>query len=450
MPTTSLTAHTSQPDHAHLWPATATIGDDGHLWLAGVDVARLARELGTPLYVYDEATIRDQCRAFRTALTTRWSNCAVAYAAKAYFSPALARLLLDEGMELDVVSAGELAVALAAGCAPERIHLHGNFKPERELAGALDAGIGRIVVDSLDELAEVERLAHERGRPAAVWLRLCPDVEVVTHAHIATGHAGSKFGLDVESGAALEAVRRAVASPWLDLVGLHAHAGSQLFDLTSVAHVVAFLGEFAAEMRERFGAEIRELSPGGGLGVAYLPEDAPPAIESYAATVTGTLAEVMERRGLAPPRLVVEPGRAIVARAGVALYTAGPRKAIPGGPTLLSVDGGMGDNPRPALYGASYRAALAERMCAPAEETVRVVGRYCESGDVLVEDVVLPVATSGEILAVPVSGAYHLPMASNYNLVPRPAVVFVADGRARLVRRRETLEDMVHMEVLET
>lgn len=437
----------AQPPYAHLWPETATVDAAGRLHIAGVDMVALAREYGTPLYVYDEATIRAQCRRFREAFAARWPASAIAYAGKAYLSPALCRLLDEEGMELDTVSAGEMRVALAGRFPAERMHLHGNFKPEAELAAALDAGVGRIVVDSLDELERVERLARERERVAAIWLRLCPDVATETHAYTQTGQADSKFGLDVRSGAAREAAQRAAASPWLDLAGLHAHAGSHLLDPSPVADVVRFLCMFAASLREATGEQVRELSPGGGLGVAYAPEERSPEIVAYAEIVTRTLREIVERERLAPPRLIVEPGRAVVARAGVALYSTGPRKAVPGGTTFLAVDGGMGDNPRPALYGARYFAALAGRMLEPAAEDVRVVGRYCESGDVLVERVALPCAVPDDVLAIPVSGAYHLPMASNYNMVRRPAVVFVRDGAARLVRRRETLEDLLRADV---
>ena len=443
----NVTTAAAQPPHAHLWPEAATVDTTGRLRIADVDVAQLARTYGTPLYVYDEATIRAQCRRFRDAFAARWPATAVAYAGKAYLSPALCRLLDDAGMELDTVSAGEIHVALAGHFPAGHIHLHGNYKPEAELVAALDAGVGRIVLDSLDELERVERLAQDRGRPAAIWLRLCPDVATVTHAYTQTGQADSKFGLDVRGGAAREAALRAAASPWLDLAGLHAHAGSHLMDPSPVADVVRFLGDFAANLREATGQQVRELSPGGGLGVAYTPDEQSPAIEAYAETVTRALAEVVARLRLEPPRLIVEPGRAIVARAGIALYTIGPRKVVPGGTTFLAVDGGMGDNPRPALYTARYHAALAGRMLEPAAEDVRVVGRYCESGDVLVERVALPRARAGEVLAIPVSGAYHLAMASTYNAVPRPAVVFVREGAARLVRRRETTDDLLRPEL---
>lgn len=442
--------------HAHLWPDGASLDANGRLHLDGQDVAALAAEYGTPLYLYDSATIRAQCRRFRQALAQHWPDSQVAYASKAYLSPALAALLHREGVALDAVSIGEVGVALAAGVPAAQIHLHGNYKPDAELRAALAAGVGRIVIDSLDELTQIDAMARSRPQPAGhalapvpIWLRICPDVATETHAAIQTGHAGSKFGLDLAGSDVDEAVRRLRAMPALALVGLHAHAGSQLFDVAPVARVVTLLGDLAADLRERYGVDIREISPGGGLAVAYLPEDVAPAIESYVAAVAGALAAVTARRRLPPLRLIVEPGRALVARAGVALYRVGPRKRTANGDTVLAVDGGMGDNPRPALYAARYHAALAERMTQPPDETVRVVGRYCESGDVLVTAVALPQARWGEVLAIPVSGAYHLAMASSYNQVPRPAVLLLDAGHAHLMRRRETLDDLLRLDLLD-
>jgi diaminopimelate decarboxylase len=444
-PTMTNTLSSNMPPHAHLWPDTARVDETGRLFIAGLDVADLARDFGTPLYLFDEATIRAQCRAFRSVFAARWPKSAVAYAGKAFLSPALCRLLDEEGLELDAVSAGEIGLALAADYPAARIHLHGNFKPDAELAAALDAGVGRVVVDSADELERLEALAADRGQRVAIWLRLNLDIAAQTHAHIQTGHAGSKFGLDLASGAALAAAQRAAASDWLNLIGLHAHAGSQLFDLTSVSQVTQALVAFVAQARETCGAEICEISPGGGVAVAYAPTERAPTPEEYATAVTDALGEAVSRYRLAPPKLIVELGRAIIARAGVALYTVGPRKVTPEG-VVVAVDGGMGDNPRPALYDAHYFAALAERMSDPAEESVRLVGRFCESGDTLVQAIDLPHARYGELLAIPVSGAYHLPMASNYNSVPRPAALFLRGGAARLVRRRETLEDLLRAE----
>ncbi len=437
------------PPHAHLWPDTARVDAAGRLLLDGNAASALLAAYGSPLYVYDEATLRGQMRAFREAFARRWAASAVAYAGKAYLSPALCALLRDEGLELDAVSAGEVGVAVGAGYPAQRIHLHGNFKPAAELADALsagDGGVGRVVVDSLDELDRLAALGQARGKPVAIWLRVNPDVATETHVSIQTGHADSKFGLDLASGAVMQAARRAVASPWLDLLGLHAHAGSNLFDIAPAARVATTLAELAATLRETLGVTVSEISPGGGAGVAYTPEQRALDPNDYAEAVTTALRGACERLRLAPPRLIVEPGRAIVARAGVALYTTGPRKVTPHA-IFVAVDGGMGDNPRPALYDAAYHAALADRMTEAPSETALVVGRYCESGDVLVRAAALPQTRPGEPLAIPVSGAYHLPLASQYNLVPRPAVVFTRDGQARLVRRRETLDDLTRLDV---
>jgi diaminopimelate decarboxylase len=437
------------PPHAHLWPDTARVDAAGRLLLDGAAASALIQRYGSPLYVYDEATLRGQMRAFRTALASRWPESAVAYAGKAYLSPALCALLKDEGLELDAVSAGEVGLAVRTGYPAQRIHLHGNFKPDAELEYALEAGdggVGRVVVDSLDELDHLAALGAARGRPIAIWLRINPDVPTETHASIQTGHADTKFGLDLASGAVDEAARRAASAPGLALLGLHAHAGSNLFDTAPLAQVTKTLAELAVTLRETHGVAISELSPGGGVGVAYTPEQRALAPDDYAEAITAVLRVCCERLRLAPPRLIVEPGRAIVARAGVALYTTGPRKVTPRA-IFVAVDGGMGDNPRPALYDARYHAALADRMTEPPSETEQVVGRYCESGDVLVRAAELPQARPGETLAIPVSGAYHLPMASQYNLAPRPAVVFTAAGQARLVRRRETLDDLTRLDI---
>jgi diaminopimelate decarboxylase len=425
------------------------VDDHGRLLLAGLAASDLVATYGSPLYVYDEETLRGRMRAFREAFTRRWPASVVAYAGKAYLSPALCALLVEEGLELDAVSAGEVSLATRAGYPARRIHLHGNFKPDAELAyalGAGDGGVGRVVVDSLDEMDRLATLGEARGRPVELWLRINPDVQTDTHVSIQTGQADTKFGLDLGSGAVIEAARRAVASPWLSLVGLHAHAGSNLFDSAPAAQVTRALAELAASLRETLGLAISEISPGGGAGVAYTPEQRALDPDAYAAAVTTALRDASERLRLAPPRLIVEPGRAIVARAGVALYTTGPRKVTPHA-VFVAVDGGLGDNPRPALYDARYHAALADRMTEPPSETALVVGRYCESGDVLVREARLPQARPGETLAIPVSGAYHLPMASQYNLTPRPAVVFLRDGQARLVRRRETLDDLTQLDI---
>jgi diaminopimelate decarboxylase len=446
--------------HQHLWPVTARVNALGHLEVGGCDTLALAREHGTPLYLLDEATFRGACRAYREALARHHAGPSAAhYASKALLNSAVARLVAEEGLGLDVVSGGELFVALRAGFPPERIHMHGNAKPRAELEGALAAGIGQIVVDNLDELRLLASLTAGRGRPQPIALRLTPDIAPDTHAHIQTGHAASKFGLPLGSlDAAAELILEA---PGLRLRGLHAHLGSQVFDYEPVARAVEVLLECAERLRGR-GLAVDEINPGGGLGAPYTPDQEPPDVDRYVATVAGALVAGCAARGLPLPKLTIEPGRSVVARAGVALYSVVATKPL-ASPAILSgdgslddhpstsrylhVDGGMGDNIRPALYGARYTALLAGRPLTPPEETVHVAGRYCESGDVLLRDLALPRAALEEVLAVAGAGAYTLSMASVYNLVPRPAVVLVAEGRARLVQRRETVEDLVLRDV---
>jgi diaminopimelate decarboxylase len=479
---------TSRPAAPHLWPITATLGADGHLIVGGCDTLALARDYGTPLYLLDEATFRANCRAYRVALARHYPGpSSVQYAGKALLNTAVARLVMQEGLGLDAVSGGEVYVALRAGIPPERIHLHGNGKTRAELQQALDSGIGTIMVDNLDELALLARLTAGRASPQAIAFRLTPEIAAETHAHIQTGHAASKFGLPL---AALDtAAGLALAAPGLRLHGLHAHLGSQLFAPEVYVQAINVLLDCAARLRARYGLAIDTISPGGGLGVPYVPEQAAPDLDAYAAAVGRALAEGAAARGLPPPRLVVEPGRSIVARAGVALYevvgrkrvaftvprTEGGAKAIHGEPwtgndgrrteecgrisahethtaepgtqnratIYVHIDGGMGDNIRPALYGARYTALLANRAAEAPAETVHISGRYCESGDVLIHDIALPAAVPGDVLAVAAAGAYTLSMASNYNLAPRPALLLVGEGRARLIQRRETYEDLV-------
>ena len=455
--------------HPHLWPDSAAIDERGHLTIGGCDVVVLAREHGTPLYLLDEATFRSGCRAYRAAIARGYAGpAAVHYAGKALLNTAVAQLVAEEGLGLDVVSGGELYVALRAGFPAARIHLHGNAKPRAELEQALSAGIGRIVADTLDELDLLAQLTAGRAEPQLIMLRMAPDVAADTHAHIETGRAASKFGLPLEAlDAAAERIR---AAPGLRLAGLHCHLGSQIFDDAPFVQAIDVLLDCAARLRDRHGLLVAEISPGGGLGVPYLAGQTPPDRDAYAAAIGQALAQGCERHGLPLPRLVIEPGRSIVARAGVALYQiiatkqlASPLSVVSGqlqvdngqrAVRYLHVDGGMADNIRPALYGARYTALLANR--APLDrpvpaagegpgvrEIVHIAGRYCESGDVLLRDVALPHAGPGDLLAVAVAGAYTLSMASNYNLTPRPALLLLGDGRAQVIQRRETYEDLV-------
>jgi diaminopimelate decarboxylase len=424
-------------------PDSATLTADGHLALGGCDLVQLAKEFGTPLYVYDEATIRARAAAYREALKAAYpGETLVCYAAKAYCAPWLLQVINQDALGLDVVSGGELYAALQSGFPAERIYFHGNNKSADELRMALEAGIKRVVVDNLEE---VDRLA-QLGK-GSVLIRVAPGVEAHTHEHIRTGVLDTKFGLSLETGAAEEAVR-AVLRAGLQLWGLHAHIGSQVLDMEPYRETVRRVLRFAGEMRDRHGMELRELSPGGGFGTRYSTDDEPatPPVE-----VARMLAEVVEHEatavGFEPPAITIEPGRSIVGPAAVALYSVGSIKRIEGVRTYVALDGGMADNIRPTAYGAKYSALLANRATEAPTQRVALAGRYCESGDVLIKDIELPAPRVGDLVAVPGSGAYHMSMSSNYNLVPRPAVVVVREGRPWLVRRRETYADLLSPEI---
>lgn len=408
----------------------------GRLRIGGVDLCDLAADVGTPVFVYDEAHLRARCREARAV----WGE-GVAYATKAFLCRAMAALAHEEGLCLDVSTGGELYVALAAGVPPDRLVLHGSNKSEAELQAALASGVGRIVVDSFDELDRLERLAPKAPTPPSILLRVTPGVEAHTHEYVRTGQDDSKFGFGLAAGLADEAVERArrlQEKGFLRLVGIHAHIGSQVFVLESFdAEMDALAGWFSA-------LGLPELCVGGGLGVPYVEGETAPTITEWAAAVHAACA----RLGVPPgTRITAEPGRSIAASAAVTLYTVGTIKQLPGIRTYLSVDGGMSDNPRPVLYGSGYEAFLPRAVDADRPLCARVVGKHCESGDVIVADAWLPADTSvGDILATPVTGAYGHSMASTYNKVPRPPVVFVADGRHRVVVRRETFEDLLRLD----
>ncbi len=423
-----------------VFPIGSARNGDGALVIGGIDVNALADEFGTPLYVYDEATLRASCRAYTSTLADQYSDSLVLYAGKAYVDPTLLQVVASEGLGMDAVSSGELRVAQAAGFPLERAVLHGNNKLPREIDLALELGIGRIVVDALEEIEIIDDMARRRGMSARVLLRLTPGVEAHTHEYIRTGAVDSKFGLGIASGAGEEALARAMAAPNIDVMGLHAHIGSQIFDTEPYADTLNIVLDFAERMGAAHGLELRDLSPGGGGGVRYTLDDDPPDPAEIVEAMTSTVLA----RGLPnPPRLIVEPGRSIVARSGVALYGVGTVKEIPDVRTYVSVDGGMADNPRPAMYQSCYLALLANRLDDGPQATVTIAGRYCESGDVLLRDVSLPPLRRGDLIAVPAAGAYHMSMASTYNMVGRPAVVMVADGEARLTRRRESDDDLL-------
>jgi diaminopimelate decarboxylase len=427
-----------------LLPVSATTDPDGRVAIAGVDLASLAEEFGTPLFVYDEDDIRQRCRAYRAALGD-----GVAYASKAFLCTAMARVVHEEGLHLDVATGGELSVALHAGFPAERIVFHGNNKSTAELRRALEAGVGRIAVDSADELGRLEALVGE-GLPAPrVHIRVTPGVEAHTHEFIETGTEDSKFGFGLDSGDALAAVRRVVDGGLLRFVGIHCHIGSQVFRLDSFERAVEKMVGLLRAIEVEVGTSVDELNLGGGLGVRYLPDDDAPSIEQYATVMRDSVGKALADAGVrSRPQLLSEPGRSIVAPAGITLYTVGTIKAIDGIRTYVAVDGGMSDNLRPVTYGARYEAFLPARATADRSALVTIAGKHCEQGDIVVRDTLLPADLAvGEVLATPVTGAYGFAMASNYNKVTRPAVVFVRDGAARLVVRRETDADLVRLDI---
>jgi diaminopimelate decarboxylase len=421
-----------------LLPDTAEANERGHLSIGGCDLTVLAEDFGTPLYVYDEATVLARALQYQATLNEAYPGQAlVCYAAKAYCAPWLLRRLAPLGVGLDVVSGGELYTAGVAGFPSERTYFHGNNKSPDELAMALDRGVARIVVDNLEEIERLNALCAERGVVQQVLLRVAPGVEAHTHEHIKTGVLDTKFGLSIDTGAAEAGVSAIQAAKGLDIVGLHAHIGSQIFELGPYEATVVRVFEFA----RRVGMELREFSPGGGFGVRYTLDDETLPLRAVVQAIASAVCRASSGQVL--PKLTIEPGRSIVGPAAVALYRVGSVKEIRGVRTYVAVDGGMADNIRPTAYGARYAPLLANRVLDAADAEVAIAGRYCESGDILMKDAHLPYPAVGDLVAVPGAGAYHMSMASNYNMVPRPAVVVVKDGQARLVRRRETYSDLL-------
>ena len=422
------------PIPRHLLPDNAAVSPDGRMSVGGVDIADLAAEFGTPLFVYDEEHLRARCREAVEVFGT-----GVAYATKAFLCVAMAKLAHEEGMHLDVATLGELHVAKTAGVPASDCVFHGNNKSRAELETAMRAGVGRIVVDSFDEIARIEAIHAETELVARALLRITPGVEAHTHEFIATGQDDSKFGFTVSTSLAEQAIAQATASPAIELLGIHAHIGSQVFRIDSMRQSAAVL----AEISQRFN--LPELSVGGGLGVAYVGGEEAPTISQWGRSVLEATGEA----GIAA-HVLAEPGRSIVATAGMTIYEVGTIKQLEGIRTYVAVDGGMSDNPRPVLYGSGYEAFVPGRANAAREHEVRIVGKHCESGDIVVREAAVPGDLAvGELLVTPVTGAYGHSLASNYNKVTRPAVVFVSQGKARLVVRRESLDDLVRLDVIE-
>ncbi|TCN38360.1 diaminopimelate decarboxylase [Kribbella orskensis] len=431
-----------------LWSSTATKNTDGALQVGGVDVRELVAEHGTPAYLLDEADFRARARAFREG----FKDFAVYYGGKAFLCTTVVRWVMEEGLNLDICSGGELAVALRAGADPKRLGFHGNNKSEAELARALDAGIGRIIVDSFHEIERLTRLAAERGVVAPVMVRVTAGIEAHTHAYIATAHQDQKFGFSITTGDAFDAVARINETAELELLGLHSHIGSQIFDSSGFEMAARRLIALHARVSDELGVDMPELDLGGGFGIAYTTQD-DPSDPAQLATELGKIVEhECKALDLAVPKLSIEPGRAIVGPAVCTVYTVGTTKEVAldfgESRTYVSVDGGMSDNIRTALYDADYSCTLANRYSDEGPRLSRVVGKHCESGDVVVKDEFLPADVApGDLVAVPGTGAYCRSMASNYNHVPRPPVIAVKDGRTRVVVRRETEDDMLSLDM---
>ncbi|MCP3816943.1 diaminopimelate decarboxylase [Streptomyces sp. A3M-1-3] len=430
---------------AHVWSRTVTRNEDGVVTVGGIEVTRLAEEFGTPAYFMDEADFRARCRAWADAFG---KDADVFYAGKAFLSRAVVRWLKEEGLNLDVCSGGELTTALDAGMPAERIAFHGNNKSVEEIERAVRVGVGRIVLDSFQEIVRVAHIAQSLGKRQRVQIRVTVGVEAHTHEFIATAHEDQKFGIALAGGQAAEAVRRALKLDGLELIGIHSHIGSQIFDMAGFEVSARRVVQLLAEVRDEHGVELPEIDLGGGLGIAYVSEDDPSEPYEIAKALSEIVTRECEAAGLTTPRISVEPGRAVVGPTAFTLYQVGTIKPLDGLRTYVSVDGGMSDNIRTALYDADYSVALVSRTSTAEPMLVRVVGKHCESGDIVVRDAFLPADLApGDLIAVPATGAYCRSMASNYNHALRPPVVAVKDGEARVIVRRETEEDLLRLDI---
>ena len=420
------------------------VNEQGHLTVGGIDAVELAKEYGTPLYLMDEGLIREHCRSFRESMDKYYGGQGlVCYASKAFCCKAMCRIMLEEGLGLDVVSEGELYTALSVGFPAEKLCFHGNNKTDHELSYALENGVGRIIVDNIYELDRLDRLAEKTGRTANIMYRIKPGIDAHTHNFIMTGQIDSKFGFALETGEAYEAVKKAIECSHINLVGLHCHIGSQIFDIDPFVKAAEVMLTFIAKIKDELGFEVKELNLGGGFGIRYTEEDAPVGYDKYMEKVSEKVKEVCAEKNVKLPFILIEPGRSIAAPAGVTLYTVGGRKEIPNIRTYVSIDGGMGDNPRYALYQSKYDVEVANKANLPKTETVTVAGKCCETGDLIGEGMPIQPVEPGDILAVLATGAYNYSMSSNYNRIPKPPVVMIKDGKSRVVVKRETLEDIV-------
>ncbi|MGC9503973.1 diaminopimelate decarboxylase [Baaleninema sp.] len=444
LPSIEGSADTRSPNQ-ELFPLTARVNDNDTLEIGGCDVTTLTRRFGTPLYILDETTLRTACRQYRNAFQRYYEgDSLVLFASKAWSCLAVCAIVASEGLGTDVVSGGELYTALKAGVSPDRIYLHGNNKSRQELQRAIDAGI-TVVADNWNDLNLLVSLTEGRETPVRLMLRLTPGIECHTHEYIQTGHLDSKFGFDPDS---LDAVLEFVSQhPSLSCVGLHAHIGSQIFELQPHCDLPKVMVSWW-QRAKAYGLPVTELNVGGGLGIRYTQSDDPPSIDAWVKTVCENVTAACREAGMPLPRLLCEPGRSLVGSACVTAYTIGAEKTVPGIRTYITVDGGMSDNPRPITYQSLYQTVVANRMSAPATETVTVAGKHCESGDVVVSNAKLPKTQAGDVLVVAGTGAYNYSMSSNYNRLPRPAAVLVQEGEASIVLQRETDDDLLRQDRL--
>jgi diaminopimelate decarboxylase len=429
-----------------LFPLTTLINKSGHLDIGGCDCLELIKEFGSPLYIFDEAMLRTQCRSFSDEFTRRYKDSLVVYASKAFSNKAVINIIKEEGLGLDIVSGGELAVAKSVSFPQDKIFFHGNNKTRDELQYGLEYRVGYVVVDNFHELELLNKLALNNNIKQKIMLRLSPGIDAHTHKKTTTGILDSKFGFAMETGQAEDAVKQAMSSSNLELIGLHCHLGSPIYDTSPYKLGIDIIIAFAAKMRQEYGFQLKYFSPGGGFAVQYTTDKPAPAPAEYAEDITAALIEASTRYGISQPWLTIEPGRAIIARAGVTLYTVGSRKEIPNIRTYVFVDGGMGDNIRPSFYQSEYEAILADNPGAREDSINTIAGKYCESGDILIKDAHTAPLAQGNVVAIPATGAYAPAMASNYNMIPRPAIVMVNNGKARIIRKRESYEDLIRLD----
>lgn len=429
------------------YTGTMKVNQAGHLEVGGVDTIDLVREFGTPLWVMDEAGFRNNCRSIRDAFA-EMGDSLVIYASKTLSNLSILSIVDQEGLGLDVASGGELYTALQAGFPMKKVYLHGNNKTPKELELALHSGIGRIVVDNFYELQLLNAMCGQKGMKQDILLRITPGVEAHTHEFIKTGQIDSKFGFTLPDGQALDAVRAALDCSHLNVLGLHCHIGSQIFEMESFKHATELMCEFLKKLKDELKFEAQELDMGGGFGIYYFHGDEPRDPREWAGAVMGSLRDKCREHGLQMPRIIVEPGRSLAGPAGITLYTIGSFKEVKGIRKYIAVDGGMTDNPRPALYGSKYMAILANKAAEEIQETVSIAGKCCESGDMLIWDARLPQVNPGDVLAVFATGAYNYAMSMNYNRLPRPAMILVGDGSADLILRRETYGDLIRNDLL--